>query len=297
MRFQDFATENGVLIRELRISDRIQRCATTTHPRSKNGAYLFDGQRGWVQNWETGAPAQWWNDENAKPWTDIEKAQWEKRKRDAAAERIALQKAAATKAQALVNSARPDKHGYLRGKQLPEARGLVLPDGELLIPMRDCLTNALVGAQVIKLADNEWDKKMIYGMRAKGAVFRIGNKSSLTILCEGMATGISIDMAARMMSMDASVVVCFSASNIVHVASLLSGRVVVFADNDKSHTGQQAAIDTCRQWVMSDVEGEDANDLHDRAGLMAVCRLLMELKQEWSNAPSQGVAGKYPARG
>lgn len=290
MNFISFAASHGVLIRELRVSDRIQRCATTTHPHSKNGAYLFDGTRGWTQNWETGAPAQWWNDENAKPWTDIEKAQWEKRKRDAVAERIALQKSAATKAQALVNSARPDKHNYLRGKQLPEARGLVLPDGELIIPMRDCLTNALVGAQVIRLVDNEWEKKMIYGMRAKGAVFRVGNKSALTILCEGMATGLSIDMAARLISMDAAVMVCFSASNIVHVASLLPGRVAVFADNDKSHTGQQAAIDSGRQWVMSDVEGEDANDLHDRAGLMAVCRLLMDLRQEWSNGQNRAVA-------
>jgi len=48
LTFQQFAEAHGVLIRKLVSSDRIQRCPTTTHPKSTNGAYLWDGQRGGV---------------------------------------------------------------------------------------------------------------------------------------------------------------------------------------------------------------------------------------------------------
>jgi len=42
---------------------------------------------------------------------------------------------------------------------------------------------------------------------------------------------------------------------------------VVIADNDTSKTGEKAAIETGLPYWMSDVEGEDINDLHRRLGL------------------------------
>ena len=83
MNFIDFARTHGVEINALRSGDRIWRCPTTTHPKSRNGAYFFDGQRGWVQAWDSGEPVQWWSDAAAKPWTDADKADWARRRASA----------------------------------------------------------------------------------------------------------------------------------------------------------------------------------------------------------------------
>jgi hypothetical protein len=72
--------------------------------------------------------------------------------------------------------------------------------------------------------------------------------------------------------------VTFSAHNLVLVAQSVTGRACVFADNDKSGTGQDAAEQTGLPWCMSPIEGEDANDLHMRAGLLAARQLLMQVR-------------------
>jgi phage/plasmid primase-like uncharacterized protein len=280
MDFRDFAKANGVEIADLRTGDKIHRCPTTAHPASSNGAYFFDGLRGWVQNWETGEPVVWWNDSYAKPLSESEKRNWALRRRVAQHEKQRGYAMATKKAGMLIAAATRDVHPYLKAKGLPEVQTLVGTDGELLVPMRDLRDNTLLGIQVIRLIDNEWAKKMLPGMRAKGAVLRIGPQRAVeSVLCEGYATGLSIDVALRLLRLNVSVVVCFSASNLQHVASLTTGRRFIFADNDVSKTGEKAAQATGLPYCMSDAVDEDANDLHTRAGVMAVAKLLMEARR------------------
>lgn len=280
MDFRSFARVHGVEIGDLRAGDKIHRCPTTEHHNSKNGAYFYDRDRGWVQNWETGEPAQWWNDPNAKPWNESEKREWALRRRVAEADKIKDQATAAKKAGVMITSATRDTHPYLKSKGFPDVQCLIGTAGEMLVPMRDFRDNALLGVQSIKLVDNEWEKKMLHGMRAKGAVLRIGPQSAVeTFYCEGYATGLSIDAALRMLRLNAAVLVCFSATNIIHVAAGMTGKRFVFADNDVSLTGEKAAQATGLPWYMSDVQGEDANDLHVRAGVMALAKLLMEVRR------------------
>jgi phage/plasmid primase-like uncharacterized protein len=279
MSFAAFSRAHGLEIHDLHPSARIHRCPTTVHPRSRNGAYFYDGTHGWVQNWETGEGVQWWNDPAAKPWTDENKAQWAAQRRGAREARLRTQERAAAQAADLIAEASPETHGYLMAKGFPDTKGLVLPDGGLLIPMRDVATNALLGAQVVRLEENEWRKRMVPGMRAKGAVFVIGPRRSREfVLCEGYATGLSLNAAIRLLGLSISVMVCFSAHNLTHVAALTRGRRVVFADHDASCTGELAAMATGLPWVMSPVMGEDANDLHQRKGTLAVAKLLMQLR-------------------
>ena len=73
--------------------------------------------------------------------------------------------------------------------------------------------------------------------------------------------------------------VCFSANNLEHVAPQVRGRAFVFADHDASGPGQRTAEATGLPWCMSPIEGEDANDLHQRAGLMAVCAQIMAVRR------------------
>ena len=279
MDFRSFARAHGVEIRDLRLGDKIHRCPTSEHPGSSNGAYFFDGDRGWVQNWETGEPPQWWNDPSARPWGDADKREWALRRRVAEAEKNKEHATAAKHAARLIGTATKNTHSYLKAKGLTETQALVGEDGELLVPMRDFRDNALLGVQTIRLVDNEWEKKMLIGMRAKGAVLRMGPQSAQeTFFCEGYATGLSIDLALRLLHLNASVMVCFSASNLTHVASSMIGKRFVFADNDASLTGEKSALATGLPWCMSDAAGEDANDLLVRAGVMAVAKKLMEVR-------------------
>jgi putative DNA primase/helicase len=276
MNFIDFARTHGVEINALRCGDRIWRCPTTTHPRSRNGAYYFDGQRGWVQAWDSGEPAQWWNDATATPWTDADKAAWARRRDAEARERVQRQHEAAKRAQALLATCEHAPHNYLAAKGFPDVPVMVTPDYAMVIPMRDVESNELLGAQVIAMENNSWAKKMLPGMRAKGAVLRLGPpRVSESVLVEGFATGLSVEAAVHKLCIRAAIYVTFSANNLAYVAGLIGGKRYVFADNDASETGQRTADATGLPWVASDVVGEDCNDLHQRAGLMAVCRLLM----------------------
>jgi putative DNA primase/helicase len=148
--------------------------------------------------------------------------------------------------------------------------------------MRNLETNQIQGMQTIAWLpeDRRWEKKMAAGMRAKGAVLRLGNqRAKETFLCEGYATGLSIEIALRRLRLNASVLVCFSDSNLAHVAPMVSGTAFVIADNDVSLAGEKAARKSGLPWAMSDKVGEDANDLHQRAGLAALCKLILDLRR------------------
>lgn len=282
MNFATFASLHGLLVGDVYASEKIRRCPTETHPRSDNGAYFFDGRRGWVFAWDGEAKTIWWNDETATPWSEAEKRAWAERRRLETERRKDDQRRAAMNAEAMVKRCKPSEHNYLRSKQLPDVLGLVNPEGELIVPMRNLETNALQGVQVIKwlMDEREWQKKMTYGMRAKGAVFRIGSsRAQETWLVEGYATGLTLERVLRRLNLNASVLICFSANNLTHVASMVTGRRFVFADHDKSGTGEAAARATGLPFCMSPVEGEDCNDMYASAGLMAVCRLVMDTRQ------------------
>jgi putative DNA primase/helicase len=317
MSFVDFARAHGLEINPLKAGEKINRCGTTNKPRSTNGAYYWDGQRGWVFAWDGEARVQWYDDPNAKPWTEEEKAAWRAKQAGQRARQEERYRQAAARAAEILRAAVPGQHDYLIRKRLPDAQGFVLESGELvrklfvsdvsnlrldgclLVPMRNLFTNELQGLQIIAWdgVNRRWEKKMLPGMQAKGAVLRLGPaRAAEFMFCEGFATGLSIEAAVRQMHLSVGVIVCFSANNMVYAASKLNrGRRYVFADHDDTTTperekrdrglpheprgpGELAAIETGLPYCMSDVRGEDANDLHARAGLMALQSKLMEVR-------------------
>ena len=153
----------------------------------------------------------------------------------------------------------------------------------MLIPMRNVVSNKLQGYQQIywNAEEMKYEKKMLTGMRAKNAVFYIGGREADEAwLVEGFATGLSLHQALRSCGLKASVVVCFSASNLVAVADQIKGKRFIFADNDASETGQKAAESTGLPWTMADEVGMDANDLHVKKGLFNVVEKIMKLKKK-----------------
>jgi len=284
MTFIDFARAHGVDIDPARFysSERIHRCGTVDKPNSKNGAYWWDGRRGWVQDWSGDARTIWFEDPHAKPWTDQEKREWMLKRQTANAHKDHSYELAAQKADIVLRSAKSTTHPYLTIKGFPDLEGLVLDD-KLLIPMRNVVTNKLQGYQQIYWDEpnRKYEKKMLPGMRAKNAVFFLGDRTaSEAWLVEGYATGLSLIAALRSVGLKASVVVCFSASNMVQVADQIPGKRFVFADNDASETGAKAAEQTGLPWTMADTVGWDANDLHKKDSLWAVVKKIMDLRKK-----------------
>lgn len=282
MNFIDFARAHGVEIDPNRLypSDKIKRCGTVEKPRSGNGAYFWDGQRGWVMDWSGEARVIWYEDPHAKPWTDEEKRLWAAKRASAATEQEHRYQQAALQADIVLRSAKPDHHPYLEMKGFKDEKGLVLDD-KLLIPMRNVVTNKLQGYQAIRwdMDSRKYEKKMLTGMRAKNAVLYMGNRDIPECwLVEGFATGLSVRNALRSVGLNASVVVTFSASNLIQVADQIPGRRFVFADNDESKTGEKAALETGLPWTMADTVGWDANDLHAKKGLFSVVAKIMECR-------------------
>ena len=281
MNFALFAQAHGIQIDAIYPSERVQRFPTFDKPRSKNGAAFWDGFKGWVSDWAQGGELHWFDNPQAKTWTDSDRAAWARRKQAAITRQSEGWGRAAMQAGLMLQNTELKNHDYLQYKGLPDCVGLVNEKNDLLIPMRNMDTNALQGLQVVRwLADEmRYEKKMLPGMRAKGCVLRIGSKQAAeTFLCEGWATGLSIDLALRLMRFNANVLICFSDSNMVHIASMLKQKAFVFADNDASGAGKLAAEKTGLQWCMSDVVGEDANDMHKSTGLMSVASMLMGVR-------------------
>jgi len=283
MNFIDFARIHGVSIDPNRLyaSDKIKRCGTVKRPTSGNGAYFWDGQRGWVMDWSGEARVIWFEDPHAKPWTDEEKRLWAAKRASANTEQQRHYEQAALQADIILRSAKMDNHAYLEIKGFPETRGLVL-DNKLLIPMRNVVTNKLQGYQSIwwNMDERKYEKKMLHGMRAKNAVLYLGHRNLPECwLVEGFATGLSVRDALRSVGLSASVVICFSASNLVAVADQIKGKRFIFADNDESKTGEKTAIQTGLPWTMSDTVGWDANDLHLRESLWSVVEKIMQLRK------------------
>ena len=277
MDFVTFARVNGVLISDLDASGRIRRCPTESHPRSKNGAYLWDGERGFVMAWDGDAKAIWFDRPDYRP-DQAEIAKREAIMRRQREQQDAAHQRAAQRASDLLGSCVIDHHPYLNAKGLHKEKGLVTPDGGLFVPMRSIDGN-LRGAQLIRLAGDAFEKKMMPGMKAKGAIFRIGPKTaSKTIFVEGYATGLSVAQACHQMRLGAVVLVCFSAGNVEYVSQFIQGQKGAFADHDATGRGEQAAKTAGIPYVMSERVGEDANDLHQRAGIFALMKRLQELR-------------------
>lgn len=280
MSFIDFARAHGLEIDpgKFHPSPRIRRCGTVDKPRSDNGAFFWDGERGWVHDWSGEARTIWYHDPSAAPWTDAEKRAWAAKRASVTENQDRLYERAALKADLILRSAKLEHHPYLEFKGFPDEQGLVIDD-RLLIPMRNVRTDALQGYQSIywDAEARRYEKKMLPGMRARNAVLKLG-RGQESWLVEGYATGLSVRAALRSAGLPAAVVVCFSAGNLVQVAGQIPGRKFVFADNDESGRGQEAARETGLYYAMADTVGEDANDLHRKSGLFAVVKKIMDCR-------------------
>jgi len=283
MTFEQFAASHGLIMDAGIVPGRWMRVPTVDHPRSDNGAYKYLGDVGWVQNWATMPEPVTWRPEKH----EIQRIDVERIRRDAERHQRRVRDGwarAASRASEIISKAKQDEHPYLECKGFSDHKGLVTDDGALLVPMRHWRTNALVGLQIITwdAEARRYDKRMLPGMRARGAVFRLGSaRAPRTWLVEGYATGLSVCAALSLMRLRDSVLVCFSAGNLVAVSKDIGTQgLVCFADHDRSGAGEHAAKEAGIPYVMAPTPGDDANDMHRHDGIIRVAALMRRVMRE-----------------
>lgn len=265
MNFVDFAAAHGLIVDRIE-AGRWVRVPTKDHPRSKNGAYFFDGDYAHVQNWAEMSECVTWRDDRPMTLSETHamKLRMEASRLAHAMERKHAQQQATGRAKAIIKQAKYEQHAYLDSKGFRDMPGLVwYPDSEtnlLVIPMR--ADREIVGCQLIS---RDGEKKFLRGQKTNGAEFVIGT-GGVDVWCEGYATALSIHAALMAMRVQCRVHACFSAGNLQRMAK----RGFVVADNDPgSCAGIKAAKSTGLPYWVSDSPGEDFNDFHQSRGTFA----------------------------
>jgi len=261
MTFESFAQQHGLIIRDL-IRDRWTRVPTVDHPHKKNGAYIYDGASGAVQNWAIHEKPVSFRSKTYTP-----DPNWQAKRAKAEQLRANRQNEAIKRGAYILDNSRKASHPYLVKKGFTEGKQWVWND-LLVIPMR--IDGKLVGCQLIS---QDGTKKFLSGQTTKGAETIIDAKGR-HILCEGYATALSLRRAIKTAGKRYTIHVCFSAGNMVEIAKKYDNCLVV-ADNDP--TGIKAAKQTGKQYWVSPVKGEDANDFELRCGSVLLGESLLKL--------------------
>lgn len=226
MRFDEFLIAAGLLPRDVLRDGKWRRCGTETHPKKRNGSYKLavDGLIGWCQNFELHSEPLTWRPDKAHeaPKVDVDAIA---RKR--AAERQALIRATQAARQFYLDC-KPlrDSHPYLdsHGLSMAGCFGLKVDAlGWLVVPV--LLNRSLTSVQRISPTG---EKLFWPGASVKGASYTVDRPhASITVICEGLATGLAIFAAAPL----TRIVVAFNAGNLARVRAP-AGMVVMAADND-----------------------------------------------------------------
>lgn len=279
-----FARLHGVLIGRLVEDGRWHRVPTTSHPKKKNGAYMSRGVYGFIQDHAAHVePIEWQPDKEEI--ARVDPASIARQVAEAAAQIRADQVKAAQRAAWILNQCRMTTHPYLAAKGFPEECGNVWRDerngdDKLCIPMR--ADGKLVGLQTIS-AEPGHEKKFLYGQRTSETTYCIDNKGP-RVYCEGFATGLSVRKALMHAKVRYTLLICFTAGNMLKVARNF-GDGIVIADHDKPSEqhpapgghGWHVARELALPWWTSDREGEDFNDFEQRAGAWQAAKALKPL--------------------
>jgi putative DNA primase/helicase len=182
------------------------------------------------------------------------------------AERIKRQEDAAAQAQKLMGYAKMALHPYISRKGFHNLKVPVLRSGKAVFPLKD------EGGKVwsVQTITPDGEKRFLKGGRLGGCAFRIGhNPEAPRVLCEGVATGLSIWRAARSVNVELCILCCMSTYGLQNAGTAK----LVCADRDEHGAGERAAKKTGIPYVMPP-NHNDFNDLELSCGTPAVWEVL-----------------------
>lgn len=198
----------------------------------------------------------------------------------------------------IVAACRHEQHPYLASKGFPDELGLVHDDPRREVSASrfgDMIASAMPEADgpvlivpgrtgrnlsTVQIITADGAKKNILRGKVGGSAHRIAS-GGRPVVCEGIATALSVRAALRFLGVSATVLSAFSASNTAAVASAIPGALIA-ADHDKpieslngKGTSEFYADASGCAWSMPPELG-DWNDYHVKHGLRAVAVLLRE---------------------
>lgn len=258
-----------------------------------DGRVRVDPDHVTAYNWQTGEKETVWLKDQMTP-VERKHAAESRVKNDQEARERAARSAAV--AERMMAAASLSTHPYLVAKGFREEQAMVIdavavrdidaanirekgydyivPKGArkaIVLPARN--GGSITSVQLI------WEdgtKKFLFGGEIGGSSHRIAS-GACTWLCEGFATGLSLRAALKGLKIQATVLCCFSASNIVTVARQVKGRAFAAADNDWPlvhfgglGTGEHYVRQAELAYGMPPDVGLDFNDMHQRDGIFAV---------------------------
>lgn len=227
LSFRQAMESSGLLPGDIVPDGRWRRCRTEDHKGKKNGAYVLHPEgRGFWRNWATDDAVSTWTEDSTTRAQAVDPAVAERRRQQERNDRIQ----AIRRAREQWNHARPCTrlHAYLQNKGLSALGtvGLRELDGWLVVPV---LWRGLVIS--VQRIHPDGTKRFAVGAPVKGGHYAITReRAALTVLCEGLATGLAVYQCVR----NATVLVCFDAGNLLPVVQELrpTGNVILAADND-----------------------------------------------------------------
>ncbi len=170
-------------------------------------------------------------------------------------------------------------HPYLLKKRV-QLHGDLRQDaeGRLLVPLRD-INGTLHSVQTI---DAEGNKRFLQGGKVAGCFFTAAENDGPLVICEGVATGLSVCEATRF-----AVVCAMNAGNLLATAKAFRVKhpdreVIIAADNDQwteGNPGMSKGTEAAKairaklaapKFTDATTHPTDFNDLHQHQGLQAV---------------------------
>ncbi len=248
--FAAFVASLGLLPKQPPQPDgRWRRCGTQRRPKSDNGAYKLLGQIGWAYDLSSDShPVRWQANGGSGPLPPLDLDAL----RNAESEHRRMAEAARAEAWAYWSRCRAyaHPHPYIEKKGL-DALGCsgfrIDRDGWLVVPAWGP-AGEKGGLRTVQRISPEGDKRFWPGAPVGGSGHRIrhyNRTTTLTVLCEGVATGLAIYQAVPF----AQVIVCWDAGNLAKTAHYVSGLVCIAADNDhetEAELGRNPGLDAAR---------------------------------------------------
>lgn len=227
MTFEQAMQACGLIPGAIVADGKWRRCKTTDKPKHRNGAYIMhpDG-RGYWRNWATDSELNAWRDDGATHAAPVDLAAIQRRRAEERTARInAIHGARDAWSKSVPVSG---VHPYLDKKGLSAigCAGLRQSGDLLVIPVY--FGNRIVSLQTISPSG---EKRFWKGAPVKGGAYVLKrDKTAVTAVCEGFATGLAVFQSVR----HSTVIVAFDAGNLTPVVDRIrpTGSVVICADDD-----------------------------------------------------------------
>ncbi len=273
--FREAMAEHGLFPDEVCETRGFERFSTKNKPGEKNGYYSFQTS----DNFGFGCFGDWardlhvnWSSVNDGEMTVAERILFQQKSEQLATkreeERLESYKEARRRARRDLAGAMPVvSHKYLADKKVPSQPDFKANSlGELLIPVYDVFGEVMSYQRIA--ADGS--KKFLPGGQVSGGMYFVKGDPNTICICEGVATGLSIQQATGF-----SVICAFNAGNLKTVSQSVREnhphKIIICADNDvktegnpgvtKGKEAADAVNGSCVYPLFSNGEGTDFNDL------------------------------------